>query len=106
MGLPITSGCDTARDRTWICSDASSTVMQCLRPLRHSGLNTSGQLTHFAGFFFVCQRVNRLGKNQISMKVVLEIVKNNKPPFGFNCHSLLYGKNMQGFSYTASQTVC
>ena len=37
MGLPITSGCDTTRDRIRVCSDASSTAMQCLRPLRHSG---------------------------------------------------------------------
>ena len=29
MGLPITSGCDTARDQTRVCSDASSTEMQC-----------------------------------------------------------------------------
>ena len=36
-GLPIKAGCDTARDQTWVCNNASSTVMQCLRPLRHSG---------------------------------------------------------------------
>ncbi|KAM9568555.1 uncharacterized protein ACWYII_016781 isoform 2-T2 [Salvelinus alpinus] len=30
---PVAAGCDTAR----ICSDAASTAMQCLRPLRHSG---------------------------------------------------------------------
>uniref|UniRef100_A0A674ER80 Serine/arginine repetitive matrix 1 n=3 Tax=Salmoninae TaxID=504568 RepID=A0A674ER80_SALTR len=28
MGLPITAGCDIAGDRTQVCSDASSTVMQ------------------------------------------------------------------------------
>ena len=33
MGLPITAGCDTARDQTRVCSDTSSTEMQCLRPL-------------------------------------------------------------------------
>ena len=37
MGLPVTVGCDTAWDRTRVCSDAYSTAMQCLRPLRHSG---------------------------------------------------------------------
>ena len=36
MGLPITAGCDTARDQTLVCSDASSNAMQCLRPLHHS----------------------------------------------------------------------
>ena len=39
MGLPITAGCDTAWKRTRICSDASSTEMQRLRPLRHSGVH-------------------------------------------------------------------
>ena len=29
MGLPITAGCDTAWNRTRVCSDASSTEMQC-----------------------------------------------------------------------------
>jgi hypothetical protein len=28
--------CDTARDQTMVCSDASSTEMQCFRPLRHT----------------------------------------------------------------------
>uniref|UniRef100_A0A674BYQ5 Nfe2 like bZIP transcription factor 2a n=2 Tax=Salmo trutta TaxID=8032 RepID=A0A674BYQ5_SALTR len=37
MGLPITDGYDTAWNQTKVCSDASSTEMQCLRPLRHSG---------------------------------------------------------------------
>jgi hypothetical protein len=37
MGLPITSGCDTAWIRTRDCSDVSCTKMQWLRPLRHSG---------------------------------------------------------------------
>ena len=37
MGLPITAGCDTAQDLTRVCSDTSSTEMQCLRPLRQSG---------------------------------------------------------------------
>ena len=32
-GLPITAGCDTARDRTQVCSDASSTVLQTAAPL-------------------------------------------------------------------------
>jgi hypothetical protein len=35
MGLPITAGCDTAWNQTRVCSDASSTEMQCLGPLRH-----------------------------------------------------------------------
>jgi hypothetical protein len=39
MGLPITAGCDTSRDRTRVCSDTSVTDMQCLRPLCHSGGN-------------------------------------------------------------------
>ena len=26
-----------AWDQTWVCSDASSMAMQCLRPMRHSG---------------------------------------------------------------------
>jgi hypothetical protein len=34
MGLPITSGCDTARIRTRDISDATSTGRQCLRLLR------------------------------------------------------------------------
>ena len=37
MGLPITAGCDIAQDRTRVCSDASSTEMQSLRLLHHSG---------------------------------------------------------------------
>uniref|UniRef100_A0A673XUI6 Transposase Tc1-like domain-containing protein n=1 Tax=Salmo trutta TaxID=8032 RepID=A0A673XUI6_SALTR len=36
MGLPVTAGYDTAWDQTQVCRDASSTVMQCLRSLRHS----------------------------------------------------------------------
>uniref|UniRef100_A0A8C7FFT9 Arf-GAP with GTPase, ANK repeat and PH domain-containing protein 3 n=2 Tax=Oncorhynchus kisutch TaxID=8019 RepID=A0A8C7FFT9_ONCKI len=40
MGLPISDGCDTARDRTRVCSDASNTEMQCLRPLRHSAYSS------------------------------------------------------------------
>jgi hypothetical protein len=37
MRLPITAGWDTAQDRIRVCSDASSTEMQCLRPLRQPG---------------------------------------------------------------------
>ena len=37
MGLAIMAGCDTAWKRTSVCSDASSTEIQSLRPLRHSG---------------------------------------------------------------------
>jgi hypothetical protein len=37
LGLSITAGCDTARERTRNFSGASSTAMQCLCPLRHSG---------------------------------------------------------------------
>ena len=37
MGLPITAGCDTAWNRTRVCSDAPSTDMQCFIPLPHSG---------------------------------------------------------------------
>ena len=37
MGLPVAAGCDTARDDTRVCSDASSTAMQYLRPLSPSG---------------------------------------------------------------------
>ena len=37
QGLLITAGCDTAWNQTRVCSDTFSTVMQCLRPLRHSG---------------------------------------------------------------------
>ena len=37
MGLPVTASCDTAWARTQVCSGASGTVMQCLRPLHHSG---------------------------------------------------------------------
>uniref|UniRef100_A0AAZ3REG4 C3H1-type domain-containing protein n=1 Tax=Oncorhynchus tshawytscha TaxID=74940 RepID=A0AAZ3REG4_ONCTS len=37
MGLPVAAVCNTAWDRTQVCSEASSTAMQCLRPLRHSG---------------------------------------------------------------------
>ena len=36
MGLPVVAGCDTARDRTRICSVASSTVMQCSLALSSS----------------------------------------------------------------------
>uniref|UniRef100_A0AAZ3QPA8 Tc1-like transposase DDE domain-containing protein n=1 Tax=Oncorhynchus tshawytscha TaxID=74940 RepID=A0AAZ3QPA8_ONCTS len=35
MGIPITAGCDTARDQTRVRS-----AMQCLRPLCHSGAPT------------------------------------------------------------------
>ena len=37
MGLPITASCDAAWNRTRVCSDTSSTEMQCLRPLLPSG---------------------------------------------------------------------
>ena len=37
MGLPITAGCDTAWDWTRVCSEASSTEMQCFRTLLHLG---------------------------------------------------------------------
>ena len=37
-------GWDTARDRTRVCSDASSTEMQYLTPLRHSGAPTLKEL--------------------------------------------------------------
>ncbi|KAM9407695.1 uncharacterized protein ACWYII_027526 isoform 1-T2 [Salvelinus alpinus] len=37
MGLPITASCDLAWNRTRVCSDASSTEMECLRPLSNSG---------------------------------------------------------------------
>ena len=40
IGLPITAGFDAARDQTRVCSDTSSTEMQCTRPLRHSGALT------------------------------------------------------------------
>jgi hypothetical protein len=36
MGLPVIAGCDTAWDRTRVCSDAFSRAMQCLRLLCHS----------------------------------------------------------------------
>jgi hypothetical protein len=32
MGLPITAGYDTVKEQTGVCSDASSTAMECLRP--------------------------------------------------------------------------
>ena len=52
MGLPITAGCDTAWNRTRVCNDASSTEMQCLRSLRHSGVpkrnNTVGMIEALA----------------------------------------------------------
>uniref|UniRef100_A0A674BYE9 Large ribosomal subunit protein eL30 n=1 Tax=Salmo trutta TaxID=8032 RepID=A0A674BYE9_SALTR len=37
MGRPITAGCDSAWNRTRVCSDASSTEMQYHIALRHSG---------------------------------------------------------------------
>ena len=37
MDLLIAAGCDTVGNLTRICSDASSTEMQCLRLLHHSG---------------------------------------------------------------------
>ena len=37
MGLPITAGSDTEWNQTRVCSDSSSTEMQCLRPLPQSG---------------------------------------------------------------------
>ena len=36
IGLQIMAGCDTAWNRTRVCSDAASAEMQCLKPLRHS----------------------------------------------------------------------
>ena len=41
MGLPITGSCDTAWNQTRVCSDASSTEMQSLRLLHHSGAISS-----------------------------------------------------------------
>jgi hypothetical protein len=37
MGLLVTAGCDTAWDRTQVCSDTSSTAMHCLRLLCYKG---------------------------------------------------------------------
>jgi hypothetical protein len=37
IDFPITASCDTAWNQTGVCSDASNTEMQCLRPLCHSG---------------------------------------------------------------------
>jgi hypothetical protein len=37
MGLLITASCETAQDQTAVWSEASSTEMQCLTRLRHSG---------------------------------------------------------------------
>jgi hypothetical protein len=47
MGLPVMAASDTAWDRTRVCSDASITAMQGLRPLRHSG----GQVRHVKYYF-------------------------------------------------------
>ena len=48
MGLPIMSDCDTAWNRTRVCSDASSTEIQCLRPLRHYGaLHVAGLANYY-----------------------------------------------------------
>jgi hypothetical protein len=41
MGLPITAGCDTAWNQTRVCRDYSSTEIQCLTPLCHSGALTN-----------------------------------------------------------------
>jgi hypothetical protein len=38
MGLPIMASCDTAWNQTRVCSDTSSTEMQCIRPLGSSWL--------------------------------------------------------------------
>jgi hypothetical protein len=53
MGLPVTAGCDTA----WIviqvvCSDASSTEMQYLRPLRHLGAPSLNTYVNVIVFIF------------------------------------------------------
>uniref|UniRef100_A0A4W5LGI5 Serine-threonine/tyrosine-protein kinase catalytic domain-containing protein n=1 Tax=Hucho hucho TaxID=62062 RepID=A0A4W5LGI5_9TELE len=45
MVVQITSGCDTAWNLTRVCSDASSTEMLYLRPLRHSGAQRNLPLT-------------------------------------------------------------
>uniref|UniRef100_A0AAZ3PQH3 Tc1-like transposase DDE domain-containing protein n=1 Tax=Oncorhynchus tshawytscha TaxID=74940 RepID=A0AAZ3PQH3_ONCTS len=44
MGLPITTSCDTAWNRTRVCSDASSTEMQCVRILHHLGAQHTSRL--------------------------------------------------------------
>jgi hypothetical protein len=44
MGIPITASCDTAWNRTRVSSDASSTEMQCLIMLRHSGAQKYGAI--------------------------------------------------------------
>ena len=49
-GLPITAGCDTALGRTRVFSDTSNTEMQCLRPLRHSGVGSRGERNILAIF--------------------------------------------------------
>ena len=50
MGLPITAGCDTAWNRTRVFTNVSSTQMQCLRPVCHSGASQAqvglGALLH------------------------------------------------------------
>ena len=50
MGLPITAGCDTAWNQTRVGSDASSTEMQCLRPLRYSGAHLIRSHSPYAQF--------------------------------------------------------
>jgi hypothetical protein len=51
MGIPV--DCDTAQDQTQVCRDTSSTAMQdtivqCLRPLCHSGGPVKGNLKAIA----------------------------------------------------------
>ena len=59
MGLLITSGCDTAWEQTRVCSDASSTVMQCLWPLCHTGGKVNFKvICHTSLKVSVCDKAN------------------------------------------------
>jgi hypothetical protein len=43
----VAAGCDTAWDRTRICSNTASTAMQCIRTVHHSGGPDNHQLMKF-----------------------------------------------------------
>ena len=75
MGLPITASCDTAWNRTRVCSDASSTAIQCLITLPHSAACTTFTLMTFSQsnqFFTLiqCHHIESCCWNYVEPKLI------------------------------------
>ena len=72
MGLLNTAGCDTAWNRTRVCSDTSSTEMQCIRPLRDL-VYQNYEITHMES----CSKQKSV--KQIKKYFISEILQSSHP---------------------------